>query len=86
MNISNNRVHFLKYSGGDYGGDADIRSLSSVGNGDIANLNNDDVSSMGLYDETTPLYQRLKELDELTASFLVSRYFNLFNSVLYLSI
>lgn len=64
------RVHFASRRGQDGAVDVDLGSLSSV---DAADAPPGDDSSLGLYDETMPLYQRLHELDQLTASFLQSR-------------
>lgn len=77
MNLSaSSRVHFAGLED-DPGGEHDTRSLSSVGDanttGALGHKGDEDASSVGLYDETTPLYQRLKELDQLTSSFLAAR-------------
>lgn len=56
------------------GSGGDVASLSSVGaDGDLETY-----GGVGLYDDTTPLYQRLKELDALTSSFLSARLATLF--------
>ena len=49
-------VRFGDASGGD------SVALSSV-DADDSQRNDDELSSLGLYDEAAPLYQRLKELD-----------------------
>lgn len=59
-----NRVRFTSEGSA---AEIDLGSLSSVGAGEAARA---DDSGLGLYDETMPLYQRLQELDQLTASFL----------------
>ena len=69
------RVHFAGRPAADTGFtgyDIDQGSLSSVDGADAPRGGADD-SSIGLYDETMPLYQRLQELDQLTASFLQRR-------------